>query len=43
MTSIMDQVICSLCNIKTDELQWNEHSVSTNRLELVKIIEVKLH
>ena len=36
MTAIMNQVICSLCNIKTDDLQWKEHLVSINHLQLCK-------
>ena len=34
MTTIMNQVTCSLCNRKIDELKWMEHLFSTNHLEL---------
>ena len=36
MTSIMNKVTCSLCKIKVDEIKWNEHLVSMNRLQLCK-------
>ena len=36
MTTIMNQVTSSLCNIKTDEVKWKEHLVSTNHLQLCK-------
>ena len=36
MTSILNQVTCSLCNMKIDELKWKEHLVSTNHLQLCK-------
>ena len=36
MTTIMNQVSCSLCNMKIDELKWKEHLVSTNHLQLCK-------
>ena len=36
MTTIMNQATCSLCNMKIDELKWNEHLVSTNHLQLCK-------
>ena len=36
MTSIMNQVTCSLCNMKIDELKWKEHLVSTNHLQFCK-------
>ena len=36
MTTIMNQVTCSLCNIKTDELQWMDHLISSNHLQLFK-------
>ena len=34
MTSKTNQLSCSLCNIKTDELEWAYHLVSTNHLQL---------
>ena len=34
MTTIMNQVTCSLCNIKMDELEWMYHIVSENHLQL---------
>ena len=36
MTTIMNQVTCSLCNMKTDELQGKDHLVSTNHQPLGK-------
>ena len=36
MTTIMNQVTCSLCNIKIDELKWMENFVYTNHLQLCK-------
>ena len=36
MTTIMNQVTCSLCDIKTDEFKWNEHLVSTKHLKRCK-------
>ena len=44
MTTIMNQVTCSLCNMKTDELKWKEqdHLVSTNHLELCKNAKKKI-
>ena len=36
MNTIVNRVTCSLCNMKTDVLKWNEHLVSTNHLELCK-------
>ena len=42
MTTIMNQVTCSLCNIKSDELKWKEHLVSTNHLELCKNAKNKI-
>ena len=35
----MNLVTCSMCNIKTDELKWNEHLVCTNHLELGKTVK----
>ena len=32
----MNQVTCSLCNIKIEEIQWKEHLVSTKHLEPCK-------
>ena len=34
-TTTMNQVLCSLCNMKTDVLKFIEHLVSTIHLELV--------
>ena len=42
MTSIMNQVTCSLCNMKIDELKWNEHIVSRNHLRLCKNVKGKI-
>ena len=36
MTSTMNKVTCSLCNIKVDEIKWNEQLVSMNHLQLFK-------
>ena len=36
MTTIMNQVTCSLCSMKIDELKWKEHLFSTNHLQLCK-------
>ena len=36
MSTIMSQVTCSLCNIKVDEIKWNEHLVSINYLQFCK-------
>ena len=36
MTTILNQVTCSLCNMKTDELKCKEHLVSTKFLQLCK-------
>ena len=33
MSSLMCQVTCTLCNIKTDELKWKEHQTSENHLK----------
>ena len=33
MTTIMNQVTCSLCNMKIDELNWNDHLMSTKHLQ----------
>ena len=41
MTSIRNQVTCSLCNIKTDELHKMYHLVSTNRLQLCENVKDK--
>ena len=38
----MNQVTCSLCDIKTDEPQWNNHLLSTNHLTLCKIDKDKI-
>ena len=42
MTTIMNQVTCSLCNMKTNELKGKEHLVSINHLEFVKTMKIKL-
>ena len=39
MTTILNQVTCSVCNTKTDETERNEHLVSTNHFELRKNLE----
>ena len=36
MTTIMNQVTCSLCDIKITESQWNEHLISTEHLQNCK-------
>ena len=36
MTTIMNQVTCSLCNIETDEKIGMDHLVCTNHLEFCK-------
>ena len=36
MTSIMNQVTCSLCDVKIDESQWKEHLISTEHLQVCK-------
>ena len=36
MTTIKNQVTCSLCIMKIGELQWMDNLVSTNQLELCK-------
>ena len=38
----MNQVTCSLCDIKIDELQLNNHLISTNHLPLGKRIKDKI-
>ena len=38
----MNQVKCSLCNIKINELEWMYQLVSTNFLKLCKNIEDKI-
>ena len=42
MTTIMNQVTCSLGNIKMDELEWMYHIVSENHLQLCEIDKEKL-
>ena len=42
MTSIMIQVTCSLCNMKTDDIKWKQHVVSTLFLQLCKTPKKKL-
>ena len=39
MTTIINQLTCSLCNIKIDELKWDEHLISLEHLQKCK--EVK--
>ena len=41
MTTIMNQVACSPCDIKIDEVEWMEHLVSTNPLQLCKKNAIK--
>ena len=36
MTTIMNQVTCSLCYIKIDEINWNDHLMSTKHLQNCK-------
>ena len=36
MTSIMKQVTCSLCVVKIDEVNWNDHLMSTEHLQNCK-------
>ena len=36
MSTLMSQVTCSLCNMKINELKWNEHIVSSKHLEKCK-------
>ena len=36
MNTIMNQVTCSLCIMRIDELKWKEHLVSTNHIQLCK-------
>ena len=38
----MNQVTCSLCNVKTNELQWEKHLISTDHLALCKRIKDKI-
>ena len=33
MTTIMNQVTCSLCDIRIDELNWDDHLMSTEHSE----------
>ena len=42
MTTLMNQVTCSLCNIKIDELNWKEHLVFTNHLQLCENVKDKI-
>ena len=42
MTTIVNQVTCSLCNIKLDELDWAYHPVSTNHLQLCENVKDKI-
>ena len=36
MTTITNQVTCSLCYIKIDEINWNDHLMSTEHLQNCK-------
>ena len=36
MAALTNQVTCSLCNIKTDELQWKNHLISSDHLTRCK-------
>ena len=36
MTTTTNQVTCSLCYIKIDELNWNDHLMSTKNLQNCK-------
>ena len=36
MSTITNQVTCSLCNIKIDEINWNDHLMSTEHLQNCK-------
>ena len=36
MTTIKNQVTCSLCYIKIDEINWNDHLMSRERLQNCK-------
>ena len=40
MTTIMNQVTCSLCDIKMDELEWMYHIVSENHLQLCEVCKM---
>ena len=42
MTTIMNRVSCSLCDIKTNELQWNNHLIFTDRLTRCKNVKDKI-
>ena len=42
MSTIMSQVACSLCNMKVDEIKWNEHLVCMSHLQLCKDNKAKL-
>ena len=33
MSTIMNKVTCSLCDIKVDERNWNDHLMSTEHLQ----------
>ena len=39
MTTVKNQVTCSLCNMKNHEFKWNEHLVSTNHLQFCKNVK----
>ena len=34
MTNIMNEITCSLCTLRNDEVKWIEHLVSTNHSQL---------
>ena len=42
MSTIMSQVACSLCNMKVDEIKWNEHLVCMSHLQLCKDNKAKI-
>ena len=35
----MSQVTCSLCNVKIDEIKWSEHLISTDPLQICKVVK----
>ena len=39
MTTITKQVTCSLCYIKIEEINWNDHLMSTELLQNCKKIK----
>ena len=42
MTTIINQVTCSLCSMKIDDMKWKEHLVSTNHLQFCKDTKDKI-